>query len=134
MSKPMKKEYAERIKPRVDELGLSPEEFAKAIGASVRDVYHWNSDGYGTFSKFLHEIADLLNVSVPYLKMETDDPSPISKENARQHGADGQELVYRDFLMSLCGEDQKKFQFLQDAYAKNPEKTKANFDLFLKTL
>ena len=68
-----------------------------------------------------------------YREGTTDERDRVN-EKARQHEADGQEAKYRDFLMSLCREDQEKFRLLQDAYAKNPEKTKASFDLFLKTL
>jgi len=68
-----------RIKPLFDEKGMKPKDIAAAIGCSVRDVYHWNKDGYQTFDKYFYPISAFLDVSVDYLKGETDEKKPPPK-------------------------------------------------------
>lgn len=118
--------YFDRIKPLFDESGMKPKDIASAIGCSVRDVYHWNKDGYKTYEKYLYQIAVFFHVSVEYLKGETDEKNPAL--------VDGIEAEYAKIIRDLCGDNLESLRQVQDALAKEPEKTKAKFDLFLKTL
>lgn len=72
--------YKDRIKPLFDESGLSNQEIADAIGAKVRDLYHWKNDGYKTWDRYIYPIAEKFGVSVAYLKGETDDKNPAPSE------------------------------------------------------
>lgn len=59
------------------------------------------------------------------------------KEAPDPQQGDGRDVdvsSYYNAIKDLCGDDLEKLKRLQDALSKEPEKTKASFDLFLKTL
>lgn len=59
--------------------------FAKSIGYNDGSIVSmWENGASTSYVKKLHEIADVYNVSVEWLKGETDDPAP--KKPAAQTG------------------------------------------------
>lgn len=72
--------YEARIRPRLDAMPGSNGEKEKAMGLPDKIISNWNNAGYGSWANYLYELADYLDVSVEYLRGETDDPNPTRQE------------------------------------------------------
>lgn len=69
----------------------SKAEFARSIGYDSGDIISmWENGSSVSYKKKLHEIAAKYNVSVEWLKGETDDPSTGIK---KEHPADSEALT-----------------------------------------
>jgi len=67
----------DRIKERLDRLGIKPTELARRVGVSQPTI-HALINGNAQGSKHLHKIAAELGTSPAYLAGETDDDTPVS--------------------------------------------------------
>lgn len=101
--------YFDRIKPLFDESGMTVKEIADAIGCSYRDIYHWNSDGLKSYTKYLYAISKVFGVSVEYLKGETDIKNPAPTNGS---GLSDREKMLIDLFRRLP-EDRQVFVIQQ---------------------
>ena len=56
-------------------------EFAEKLGIDNTTITHWIDGTNTSYKNYLYQIADVYNVSVEWLKGETDDPAPKAKES-----------------------------------------------------
>ena len=107
-----------RILDKMKEKGLDQKTFAKEIGVRAPAITEWKKGTSSSYTKFLPQIAQVLDTSVEYLmtgesikKQPTGGPDGLSKEEAdlldlfRCLPADRQELVVR---MVQAAADQQK--------------------------
>ena len=118
----------DRMKERCTETGIAQAHLCRAINQKeyyLRDAKKVNKE----LSDFeVKTIAKELRVTSDYLLGISDE-----KEKPAAPKNDG-ENKFESAIKTLCGEDQEKLALLMDSLSRNPERTKANFDLFLKTL
>ena len=56
-------------------------EFADKLGIDKNIISQWLRGANKSYTGYLYQIADIYNVSVEWLKGETDDPAPKAKES-----------------------------------------------------
>lgn len=70
--------------PRKDDGKLvhgAKKEFADKLGIDNNVITQWTRGASKSYNGYLYQIADVYNVSVEWLKGETDDPAPKAKES-----------------------------------------------------
>ena len=72
----------ERIVKELDSQKIKKTELTERLGFSSSAIFgHWLSGRNSSYKKYIHAIADYLNVSVEYLRGETDiKKPPITKD------------------------------------------------------
>lgn len=113
-----------RINLCIEKKGWTKEDFYAKSGITSASFSQWHTGRHNPTKKKLMQAADCLDVSLEYLLFG-------KIENPAQ--TDGIE-EYAKVIRALCGEKIEILRQVSDALAKEPEKTKAKFDLFLKTL
>lgn len=73
-------------------------EFANRIGEPDNVVTMWEKRESKSFMKKLYKIASIYNVSVEWLKGETDDPTPEQKNTPTAIFGDGQNEAQRELI------------------------------------
>ena len=86
--------YFERIKPLFASTGLTVRELAPLIGIPEKTIYNWEN-GIKSYNKYYSQIAAYFNVSIAYLKGETDIKTPAPTNE------DGLDAAILSFLHSL---------------------------------
>lgn len=56
-------------------------DFADKLGIDKNIITQWTRGANKSYTSYLYQIADTYNVSVEWLKGETDDPAPKAKES-----------------------------------------------------
>ena len=56
-------------------------DFADKLGIDKNIITQWTRGANKSYNNYLYQIADVYNVSVEWLKGETDDPAPKAKES-----------------------------------------------------
>lgn len=56
-------------------------DFADKLGIDKNIITQWTRGANKSYGNYLYQIADTYNVSVEWLKGETDDPAPKAKES-----------------------------------------------------
>lgn len=136
----------ENIKSMCDERGVKPSRMCQEAGVSKSIISMLKSGEKKYISlEVAKKIANYFCVSVDDILGGTLQGNlekemhgyrmgrEAEKENPAAPKNDGGN-VFELAIKNLCGDDQKKLALLMDSLSKNPEKTKASFDLFLKTL
>lgn len=95
--------YKDRIRPLFDGSGLSDREIALKIGIPVKLIYNWNN-GVKSYNKYYSEIASAFEVSVAYLKGETDNPRKQDAENPPPVG-DGLDAEFLQLMAKLTDQE-----------------------------
>lgn len=117
-------EIVQQIEIALAQKGMSKAEFYDKCKVSRASFSQWRHDVSFPGRVTLERINNALETNFSVFDAQKETPA------AQGDGLD----VYRNIISGLCGNDQEKFRLLQDALSKNPKKTKASFDLFLKTL
>ena len=117
--------YYDVFVPLCARFNKSPSKVAIEIGCSKSMVSNWKTRGTFPTDTTLMKIATYFGVSVEDLLADNKTPATASGDGLNE---------FARAINSLCGEDQEKLSLLLFALAKEPEKTKAKFDLFLATL
>ena len=73
--------YTERIKPLFLSTGKTMRELAPLIGIPEKAIYNWEN-GVKSYNKYYTQIAKYFNVSIEYLRGETDDPMPTTPDES----------------------------------------------------
>ena len=118
-------ELVASIERRLKELNMKKAEFYSSADISAASFSQWRHGMVFPERAALERINQVLGTNYAVA-------DAAGTEKAAQEG--GVVDRYSQIIRSLCGDDQEKLKLLQDALAKNPERTKASFDLFLKTL
>lgn len=116
-------QFGEKLKKLREEKGMTQQEFADAVGISLRTVGNYEKEGrLPRYRSVYEKIAGLFGVSVTYLLSDADDFILTAGE---QYGARGAEQA-RDLVQSMVGlmaggnlpdEDKKAIlDALQEAY------------------
>lgn len=87
----------ERVKKRMDELGIGQSELARQVGIAQPSIFRV-LQGDTKQPRFLHGIARALQTSTAYLLGETDDPSSLNSVADRQLPYRGQETDTGDLV------------------------------------
>ena len=106
-------------------IGEKPSAVAAKIPISKSIISRWKKGEGFPSDATLAKIAVYFGVSVEDLLADNKTPATASGDGLNE---------FARAINSLCGEDQEKLSLLLFALAKEPEKTKAKFDLFLATL
>ncbi len=126
--------FIERLKLLLKEKGLTKKQFNEDLQLSKNIMKHWEDSGKMPSRAVLNSIANYFNVSVEYLKGESDDASPIA-DTFDIFSIPGIEPIKTKKLPILgsvaCGEPifaDEQF----DGYVSADENLKADFCLYAK--
>lgn len=124
--------FADFINYAMDQAGLTKYKLAKDLGVSQSTIANWMNGSSEPRKRRRAEVLDFFGVDEDGL--EEGFPEIFYKGNQKEKPDAQGGGQFEEMLMALCQDDRERLSLLMDALAKNPEKTKASFDLFLKTL
>lgn len=91
----------QRIINEMELQGKQQTELGEHLGVTANIITDWKSGRLKSYKKYLHGIADFLNVPVEYLRGETDQkekPSTDNDERLRELYKDVQDLTEAEYL------------------------------------
>lgn len=114
--------FGKRLKYLREKNKISREDFAQKVGVSYWSVSKYETDSRTPDPETISRIADLFDVSVDYLMLRTDDPSPHNNEEKTMKEFLEQPALYWDEGIPAHPEGVKMFkELLEMAKAKARE-------------
>lgn len=120
----MKMSLVERIKQLCKERGITFVQFERDSGLGEHSVYRWDTNA-PSITK-VKQAASYFGITVSELIGETKKPALTDE--------DGRVSEFMRLVSGLFGDHPEKLLPLLDSLEREPEKTRAKFDLFLATL